>query len=239
MRTKVGITRLTIRPLAALIAIAAALVAAATFTVVAATGDVGPKFPRNPWANKSDAERQADVDAAHERNDDYLRGFVASGRDPRDLPVLWIPSYAAPLPSLRSSVAAADVILRGVVADTAFEVNPSGGMPIALSAVRVSTVAKGTASPEMIVLRQSGGPVAQEIDGALVQLDTGELILPGDDVVLFLQRVDDAQFRAQAGTGVYFIRSGLTYPEAANPFADEVAYRKVTDVIALIQQLEY
>jgi hypothetical protein len=90
-----------LKPLIALTALAAAFFAATTLAGVTAQDDLTPGFPPNPWANKSDAERQADVDAAHERNDNYLRAFVASGRDPRELPVLEIPSYAAPSATCR------------------------------------------------------------------------------------------------------------------------------------------
>lgn len=214
------------RSLAVFATATVALAAAATFAAVTAQSDLQPKFPPNPWAGKSDAERQADVDAAHKRNDEYLREFIASGNDPRSLPVVEIAAYAKPLPDLPSAVEAADVVVRGVVEETTFEINPSGGLPIMRSSVRIATTGKGgLGGGSVVVVRQLGGPVAQPDGGAFARLDNDEPILPGDEVVLFLQRASDGAYAPQPGTGVYFIKEGRTYAEEANPFGEQVSGR--------------
>jgi hypothetical protein len=129
------------------------------------------------------------------------------------------------------------VIVRGIVERTTFEVNPSGGLPIATSTVRVLSVQKGVVETNVIVVRQSGGPMAQEVDGALAQLDTGELILPGDDVVLLLRR-GDRGYSPEPATGVYFVRDGRTYAQALNPFGNELAGQPVVTLIDTIQQFQ-
>lgn len=226
----------TMKPLTLLGTTLIALVAAAAVAaVVAQTGSELPKFPPNPWEGKSDAERQADVDAAHRRNDEFLLEFVASGQDPRSLPVLEVAAYAAPLPNLPSAVAAADVIARGVVEDTTFEINPSGGLPIMLSTVRIVSIDKGTTDSGTIVVRQLGGPVAQSDGGAFARLDNDEPILPGDDVLLFLKRAPDGAFTTQPGTGVYFVRNGRMYAEEANPFGDQMSGRTTAEVMTTIE----
>jgi hypothetical protein len=220
----------TMKPLTVLGTTLMALAAAAAVAAVMAQTDTQPKFPPNPWADKSDAERQADVDAAHKRNDEYLLAFVASKQDPRALAVIEIEAYAAPLADLPSSVAAADLIVRVVVEGTTFQINPSGGLPIALSTVRVASVDKGAPGGDVIVVRQLGGPVAQPNGGALARLDNDESILPGDDVVLFLQRASDGRYTTQPGTGVYFVRDGRAYAEEANPFGGQMSGLSVAEV---------
>lgn len=59
---------------------------AAVITAIAGGGSPAPPFPPNPNAGKSDAQRQAEVDAARQRAVEYLRNFVAAGTDPRTLP---------------------------------------------------------------------------------------------------------------------------------------------------------
>lgn len=214
----------TTKPLTLFATTLIALAAAAAVAAVMAQTDTQPKmFPPNPWAEKSDTERQADVDAAHKRNDEYLRAFIASEQDPRSLPVIEINSYAAPLADLSAAVAAADVIVRGVVEDTTFEVNPSGGLPIMVSTVRIASVDKGTSGGSIIAVRQLGGPVAQPEGGAFARLENDEPILPGDDVILFLQRASAGHYTPQPGTGVYFVKGGRIYAEEANPFGDQMS----------------
>jgi hypothetical protein len=226
------------KPLTVLATTLIALAAAAAVAAVMAQTDTQPKvFPANPWADKSDAERQADVDAAHKRNDEYLVAFIASKQDPRSLPVIEIDSYAAPLADLSSSVEAADVIVRGMVEDTTFEVNPSGGLPVMVSTVRIASVDKGTVTAGVVSVRQLGGPVAQPDGGAFARLDNDEPILPGDDVILFLQRASAGQYTPQPGTGVYFVKDGRTYAEEANPFGDQMSGLSATEVTKSIESV--
>ncbi len=224
-----AMTKYTLKPLTVLVTTLMALAAAAAVAAVIGQADSPPGFPPNPWAGKSDAERQADVDAAHKRNDEYLLDFIASKQDPRRLPVIEIEVYAAPLADLSTSASVADVIVRGVVEDTTFQINPSGGLPIALSTVRITAVEKGAPDGGVIVVRQLGGPVAQSNGGAFARLENDEPILSGDDVILFLQRGSDGRYTTQPGTGVYYVRDGKTYAEEANPFGDQMSGLSVAE----------
>jgi hypothetical protein len=226
------------KPLALLsTTVAALLLAAAAAAVMAQTGAGEKLFPPNPWAYKSDAERQAEVDAAHQRNNDYLASFIASGQDPRSLPVAEIEAYARPLQDLPSSIAEADVIARGLVEQTTFQPNPSGGLPIALSSVRVTSIMKGKPGADTIVVRQLGGPVAGSKGGVFARLDNDESILPGDDVILFLLPTSDGAYTAQPSTGVYFVRDGRAYPERLNPFRGQLSGLAVDEASTMITSM--
>lgn len=215
---------------AAVIAVALALAAAVTVNAVFQGPGSGKILPSNPWEGKSDAERQTDVDAAHKRNDDYLRAFVAQGLDPRSLPVIEIDAYAAPLDTEDASTARADLIVRGRVKSTTFSPNPSGGMPISISNVIVSRTEKGQVS-ESVNARQLAGPVAQANGGALVHLHNDEPLLPGDDVILLLEKADDGTMVTQPGTGIYFVRNGITIAEDTNPFGAQLSGRSAEELM--------
>lgn len=198
-----------------LLVIAAAL---ATSAVLAQSiGGVG-KLPTNPEAGLSDAQREAIHQAAHARNNAYLANFVTQHRDPHSLPVVWVQSYAAPPVTLQAAARAAQVIVKGQVVHTDFAPNPSGGMPVATTSVRVTGNIKGQASPSVVVT-QLGGPVADGQGGALAELATDELALPGDQVVLLLARpVAAAPLRTIPGAGVYFIRNGVVAGESSENY---------------------
>jgi len=175
-------------------------------TVVHAAGGI-VKVIQNMEAGLTDRQREATHQSAHERNNAYLRAFVAQHRDPHALPPVWIQTYAPPPPTLAAAVAASQMIVWGHVDAVTFAVNPSGGMPIETSRVRVQQTIKGTSS-EDIAVTQLGGPVAHGSGGALAELVDNELALPGDDVVLLLQRASANEPWHTIAGGVYFVRHG-------------------------------
>jgi hypothetical protein len=192
-------------------------------------------IPANPEAGLSDAQRLALHAEAHRRNDEYLREFVAQHRDPRSLPHVRVQSFGAPLPTLSGAVRKAEVILHGDVQEVTFASSLSGGMPVANATVRVRRVVKGHASGSVTVL-QLGGPVAQGQGGGLAELDTDELILPGDEVILLLkQEASDRPYRTILGAGVFFVRGERVRAEDSNPFKEDLNGKTVDSVLNVLQ----
>jgi hypothetical protein len=200
------------------VTLTAAVVGAALVTTLALAQGGGPvKTPHDPWAGLSPSQREAIVAAAHARNDEFLRNFVAQHRDAHSLPVGSLDTYGAPPTNLAAAVTAADLVVHGKVQLVDFETNPSGGMPIATAEVRVLDTLKGHAV-RLIAVGQLGGPVARENGGVLVQFRMSPLILPGDEVVLLLNQVGAAEpFRVVLG-GVYFVRNGSVVGEPAEHY---------------------
>lgn len=220
-----------------LFVITAVVVAAAVAAgqIQAQLGEPSKQLP-DPWAGLSDAQRAEIVAAAHARNDEYLQNFIRTGQDPRSLPRLEVPAYAASPPSLRDAVAESTLIGTGRVMSVNFAPNPSGGMPLATSSVALDRVVKGEPVPTLTIV-QLGGPVAQETGGALAQLNNDELLLPGDDVVLFLGRDSLGEWRPLPGAGIIFIESGLAVPEASNAFGTSLKGQTKAAVVAVISDL--
>lgn len=182
--------------------------ALATSAVLAQSTGPGEKTPHNTEAGLSDSQRESIHAAAHAQNNAYLRGFVAQHQDPHTLPIIWVPSWAAPPATLKVAVQSAQMVVQGKVVKVDFASNPSGGMPIATARVQVARTVKGQA-PSIVTVTQLGGPVAHGQGGALAELDTDELVLPGDQVVLLLAQPTAGGFlRTVQGGGVYFVRNG-------------------------------
>jgi hypothetical protein len=99
----------------------------------------------------------------------------------------------------------------------------------------VAAIVEGQAGADIIV-RQLAGPVPQDEGGALAHLDTSEPILPGDDVVLFLQVASKGGYAPQPGTGIYFIHDGKLIPERSSPFAAEFDGLSLDDALEAIRR---
>jgi hypothetical protein len=176
------------------------------------------KVPNNPDAGLTDAQRAAEVAATHAANDQFLRNFVAQHGNPHSLPVIRVGTWAAPPPTLAAAASRAQTIVHGTVQDVTFVPNPSGGLPIATAHVQVLETIKGQAS-QVISVGQLGGPVAQKTGGALAELDSDELVLPGDEVVLLLQPTGSSGVsRTVLGGGVYFVRNGVVTGESSEQY---------------------
>ncbi|HCF99717.1 MAG TPA: hypothetical protein DEV93_04145 [Chloroflexi bacterium] len=195
------------------------VVAAAWITTVSLAQSNGPssKGPHpEPWLNTS--EQQAEVNAAHAANNQFLHEFEAQHRDPHSLPTVWIESWATAPVTLNLAAQNADLIVHGRVGNVAFAPNPSGGMPLSTAVVRVIGVVKGQ-PPQSVTVDQMGGPVAQKPNGALVQFDKAPLLLPGDEVVLLLRRGATGEpLHEVYGAGAYFVHSGAITGENAERY---------------------
>jgi hypothetical protein len=221
------------------VVIGAAAVLLGALVLVTGAAALGGKPPVAPPGISQ--ERAAQLDAERQsREQEFLTAFVASGRDPHALPRTHLDAIAVVAETLKESVAAADAIVIGVTEQTRFVVNPSGGLPTAKSVVRISEVVKSDAALPLVGqtldLFQAGGPMPYPAPGgSLRELDVDELVLPSDQVVLFVTyqpRVSG--FSPLAGSGVYFVRAGTLTPEVRNRFGTSIRGRSVSDLLVMI-----
>ena len=101
---------------------------------LAATSGPDSKTWDDPWKGLSDPERQATVSAAHAAGRSWFEDFVASGRDPRSLPLFPIEAYAAPMDDLEQLGAAAQVIVVGTVEGQSFALAEGSVVPSSAAA---------------------------------------------------------------------------------------------------------
>lgn len=189
-----------------LVPVAVVVLAMAIASPVAVALGVLAKLPTMfPDLGLSDAERQARVDVAHERGRRYLLDFVASGQDPRSLPRIYYATFAATPSTIDEVVSQAALVVRGTVIETTFAFSDDG-LPTATSRVAVTVVIDGASTKEVVV-EQRGGPVPQELGGALAALESDPIILPGDEVILLLRPGGGGVFRTAHG-GVYLVERG-------------------------------
>jgi hypothetical protein len=200
----------------------------------AAVSAAGPHKPQpSPGARLADQQRVAIVAQAHARNARYLQDFAAQRRDPHSLPVIKIPSFA-PLPlTMDQALSQATLVVHATVRAVTFQANPSGGLPLATATVDVLQTARGRAAPTITML-QLGGPVAEGSGGALAQLDTDPLLLPGDDVLLLLHPspATPGLYRTVLGAGVNKITNGTVRAQEGNPFGAQITGRSVPELLA-------
>lgn len=175
---------------------------------VTSYGQATPK-PPPPFVRPPEDEYLRQIAAARQREEQLLLDFAASGRDPRSLPRLNIEAYYPGMKSLADAVGAADLIFVGTAQGVQFAKNPSGGLPIASVTIQPREVVKGRGANPVVTLVQLGGPIPQPNNTiALAQLDTDELVLSGDELVLFAQRQADGSLRAVPGSGIYIVANG-------------------------------
>lgn len=199
----------------------------------AAMSTAGPHKPQpSPQASLTDQQLEAIVAQAHARNARYLHDFVAQRRNPHSLPVIEVQTYAPPPLTMMQALSQATLIVHAKVRTVTFQTSPGGGMPLATATVDVLQTAKGRSAPVVTVL-QLGGPVAEGTGGALAQLDTDPLLLPGDDVLLLLQPSPAAPglYRTVNGAGVNKITDGTVRAQDGNPFGAQITGRSVPGLL--------
>ena len=185
---------------------------------------------------RPDAERMAEIDGAHQRNLDFARRFIASGCDPRSLPLRAI-SHLDGLPpqGLDEAIAKADLIVTGRIKGTRFALDDSPNpFPSAESMLMVDLVLKG-AAPALITLAQAGGPVPSNDGGAIGHFAGDPVLLPGDEViVLAMKRSDSDAYFALYPIGKYYVREGVVHTPDGNP-CDSIDGLAEADVLQLIR----
>jgi hypothetical protein len=187
------------------------------------------------------AEAQAIIDAGRSADVQYLKDFVASGRDPRSLQRIEIAASGGVPETLAQAVGAAQLVARASVIRTTF-VSRADGFPLATSTLRLVEVLKAPASQSVgmeIQVLQNGGPVPQPMPmgGGLVQLPTDELVLAGDDVIILANfRPDLGVFLPLWGAGILFNKNGRIVPEESNRFGASLTRATPAQVLATMRQ---
>src|SRR6266545_6697511 len=128
----------------------------------------GPKAPPNPDVGLSDADRAKIISQLKDRNAQWVQDFVDQARDPRTLPIVELPTYAAGATSVVEARAQSSVIIVGSVVSTTYHPDPDQ-LTESIATVRVDRVSKGSAPP-MIEVLQIGGPAWSPTGGELQQL---------------------------------------------------------------------
>ena len=194
-----------------------------------------------PDEGLTDEERQARISGFWERNDQWVRDFVAQGRDPRDLRVDIAENYS---PGVRTIVAARDAsqfAIEGRVISTTYVLRTMPSIPLSIATVEVIRVAKGSVHTELIEVLQIGGPAwTEDGKGVLQQLEGDPLLLPEQHVVLLLIPAQEDSQRAAGryqtvyGAGVYLATPQIQ-AQSGNAFWESVNGRTVDEVIALFK----
>lgn len=202
------------------ITVAAAVVAFSAIAAAAsfAVGQVLP--PKVPPTLPPSAEYERIGQQIAAKNAAFLNQFVASGASARSLPRKNVSSYDRGPATLSTASKAAAAILVGRVTATSFSPN-GAGLPIADSTVTVDRMVAGNV-PSTIHVFQLGGPMQSDTGPVLAQLEVDEVLLPGDNVVLFLTIGPDGTNRVVPGAGTYRVAGGRVSASRANPFAASV-----------------
>lgn len=196
-----------------------------------------------PGGRGTDEEYARGIEAGRARQRQFVLDFMAQGRDPRCLVRMsGLPHYALPPASLEKAVEAAEAIVVGRVERTRFFTPAGQTLASARSRIAVERVLKGRPRDPLFLL-QPGGPALCSGPGGkgvecLYEDYTGEVVLPGDEVVLFLRsasRASDA-YLAFSGAAVYYIRDGNVVPLASNSFGASLAPKSKAKLIAAIER---
>lgn len=176
------------------------------------------KGPLRP-DTRSDAERQAEVDAAHQRDFDFAQRFIAAGCDPRVFPERSLAHADGAFPQgLDEAVAKADLIVTGRMERVQFTATQDDLYGAADGTLRVDQAIKGDASGD-ITLHQEGGPYGYE--GGVIAHLLGDPVLLTDDHVLVLVTKsdgnDDGSYWSLYPVGKYYIRDGVVRVPEGNP----------------------
>lgn len=180
--------------------IGAAVGLIAALIVVASASAAGNTLPTKGQPSKpmTDQETQQLVERNRANNLQYLKAFKLNHVDPKALKVGRIPT-AGVGPGTLSATRNVPLVIYGHVDSTEFLADPDneGMLPVASSTVTVMRVlaTRGVPVPVgQITVLQHGGPVWQQgadvihgTGGILAELETDPLLLPGQDVVLFLR----------------------------------------------------
>lgn len=149
-----------------------------------------------------------------------MNKFVASGASARALQRLNFNSYDPGPATLSAASERAISIVVGRVTATTFSPN-GAGLPITDSTVAVDRVVAGDVASSIHVF-QLGGPMESDHGPVLAQLEVDEVLLPGDNVVLFLVTGPDGTNRVIPGAGSYAVAGGRVTAIHANPFSTSV-----------------
>lgn len=213
-----------------------ALVAASLFGAVRISAALnGAKGPTpNPDAGLTDANRNAKYNAMRSEFDAHYAQWLAaldlSQLDLGALPHSEINSFhRGPVGDITAAAAAADVIVTGSVTHLAL------GSSGSTATVVVDRLLKGTASREVLV-RQAGGlrPAPDWKEVIVADSSAAPTLLPGDSVLLLLQRSSGDEYEVQGYTGTYLLKNGTVVPVEGNPSASAMQGKTAAEAVSAI-----
>jgi len=200
------------------VAVVGLILGVTTLTSFGESGSKGIPFPTNPDVGLTDAERDAQYQAASKEFDAkfdlWLRDFMVSETDPWSLPTNEISAlFVEGQPSLEAATKDADVIGFGIVRSVEF--TPY----VATVRFDLTDAIKGNAGS--VAISQSGGPYPSQ-DWKTAQLaiaPNDPLLRPGQRALLFL-KINSASGHhyVQSYTGHYEIVDGKVLALQGNPF---------------------
>lgn len=208
---------------------AAVLTAGGLLAVQLTTAQQPPRDPGpDPFLGlNDDAKKQAmqRASAAEDtRQAAFVKSFASGNRDARSLRREKINVFnAMEASTLVEAAALSPVIVRARVVRTDFNFSTLvGGAHVT---AKVLETLKGSTGDE-VRIQQMGGPMLVGADEILAEAEMDPIMLPGDEVLLFLV-ADDAlkstgELRVLSGPGQYRLVGGLVQATGVNPFASEV-----------------
>ncbi len=203
--------------------------------VVAATLAVAPwsKLPPDPWAGKSDADRQADVQSTYDDHSRYIRAFNSGGKDPRSLRREPAEAFAAGPETLEKALQASSVVALGVVRGVTFEPVPGQWLGRARVSVDVLQNFKGGLGGTIEVIETASPAPSADGNGVLQEIDVAPVLLQGDRVLLMLTTMESGELTPVAGSGILYVDGGRGRPLPRSPLLQLVAGRSEAELLAL------
>jgi hypothetical protein len=183
---------------------------------------------------RPDSTRMAEIDEKRAQRFDAINQLIASGCDPRTLPMVAV-SHLDGLPpyTLDEALDKADLVVTAHVTSTTFSIRTGASLPVSESTLSVDVTLKGRA-PSEITLYQGGGPLPD--NGGIIGYFKGEpVLLRGDEVLLVAQtQTNSVGYRSVYPVGMYYVRAGVISVPDGNP-CDWLNGRSLSDVLRLVR----
>jgi hypothetical protein len=214
-------------------AVGATCVRGPTYTPVPTLGPDQRKTPLPPDL-RPDSTRMAEIDQGRKQAFESTRALIASGCDPRNLPMVAVSHEdGAPPQTFDEALQRADLVVTAHVTRTAFTIAEGDSFPTADTNLNIDVMLKGDAHGE-ITLYQIGGPIPQ--NGGIIEILKGDpVLLRGDDVLLLAQkRIGADGYWSLYPVGKYYIRDGAISVPDGSP-CDWLDGRSVSDVLRLVR----
>ena len=183
---------------------------------------------------RPDSTRMAEIDQFRKRRFDATSQLIASGCDPRNLPMAALTHNDGAFPhNLGDALQQADLVVTAHVTSTKFSIDQGNPVPTADTTLIVDERLKGDA-PREITLFQEGGPIPD--NGGLIGIIEGDpVLLRGDDVLLLAQKRTNADgYWSIYPVGKYYIREGVVSVPDGSP-CDWINSRSLNDVLRVVR----
>jgi hypothetical protein len=176
-----------------------------------------------------------------ETRSQWLADFVASGRDPRELPLenMEVDHWGPPMTLARAQREARFVVQGRVLSTTYVSDARSLGFPRSIATIQIDRLVKGRISSRMIEVLQPGGPEWDPQGGKLWQLAGDPLLFPGNEVILLLvpayseEQRRAGRFQTLYEAGIYLITDQGVFASGRNALAGLVSGHSVDRVLEL------